>query len=106
MSNIVNPNVTLTCNAAGGAPVRQYLWYLDTTLAGINGQRAAVAVQIAAGTTPTGYVAASPLPTLLLAPPGLWGFPQTIYAFTVAESTTLGFVLGTDTVVKAAGDGV
>jgi hypothetical protein len=105
MSNIVHPTITLTCDAVGGAPVRQYLWYVDTSLAGINAQRAAVAAQIAAGTVPTGYVAASPGDTLQLAPTAAWNFPQQIWAFVVAESTTSGFTLATDTVTKNVGDG-
>lgn len=104
MSNLVLPTVTLTCDAAVAAgTVRQYLWYVDTSLAGINAQRAAVAAQIAAGTVPTAYLAASPVPTLQLGDG--WSFPQDIWAFVVAESTTGGFVLGTDTVTKSAGDG-
>lgn len=104
MSNIVRPNITLTCDVPAGV-IRQYLWYVDVSLAGIAAQRAAVAVQIAAGTTPTGYVASSPTPTLQLAPSATWAYPQNVWAFVVAESTTLGFVLGTDTVSKFVGDG-
>jgi hypothetical protein len=104
MSNLVRPNVTLVCNVPAGA-IRQYLWYVDTSLVGIAAQRAAVTADIAAGLTPTGYLASSPLPTLQLAPGAGWAFPQDVWAFVVAESTTLGFVIGSDTVTKASGDG-
>jgi len=105
MSNIVKPNALLACNpAAAGAPVRQYLWYVAFTALASAAQRVAVAAQIAAGVVPTGYLAASPNPTLQQAD-GTWPFPQGVWAFVVAESTTGGFVLGTDTVSKQAGDG-
>jgi len=104
MSNLVHPNTILACVDAGGAVIRQYLWYIDTSLANSNAARVAVAAQIAAGTVPTGYVGASPGPLLQLAP-GTWTFPQEIWAFVVAESTTGGFAMSGDVVNKQAGDG-
>lgn len=105
MSNIVKPNIKLTCNVPAG-PIKCYLWFVYTSLANMNAGQAAVDALIAAGQQVTGYTACSPLPTLQFAPGAGWTFPQTIWAFAVAQSVDDEiYTRGLDFVTKASGDG-
>jgi len=104
MSTLVKPNVILTCNVPAGT-IKQYLWFVYTTLAAMNAAQAAVDAQILANAVVTGYLAASPNPTLQLAP-GTWSFPQQIWAFVVAQSVDDEiYTRALDSVSKASGDG-
>jgi len=105
VSNIVKPNIKLTCNVPAGT-IKCYLWFVYTSLANMNAGQAAVDVLIAAGQQVTGYTACSPLPTLQLAPGAGWTFPQAIWAFVVACSVDDEVCTrALDVVAKWAGDG-
>lgn len=105
MSNIVHPNIRLTCNVPAGT-IKCYLWFVYTSLANMNAGKAAVDAQIAANQAVTGYTAASELPTLQLAPGAGWPYPQQIWAFVVAESVDDEiYTRGLDVAAKWAGDG-
>lgn len=105
MSNIVRPNITLTCNVPAGT-IRQYLWFVSTSLVAMNAAQAAVDAQIAANQPVTGYMAASELPTLQFAPGAGWTFPLTIWAFVVSQSVDDEvYTRGLDFVSKNIGDG-
>lgn len=110
MSNINHPTITLTCDIPAGT-IRQYLWYVETSAAGLAVAAAQVDAEIAAGRKPTRYLAASPEPFLQMAPGGVgvwmpWTYPQPLWAFVVAESVDDEIhTRGLDVAVKYAGDG-
>jgi hypothetical protein len=100
MSIVINCSAAFDCNPAAAPDLREYLWYGDTSLAGINAQRVAVAAQIAAATPPTGFIEATLAPHVNLS-----GYPYgtTVWAFCVAATLSGGFTLASDTASKDVG---
>ena len=96
MSQTVNCGLPLACNVPAGL-VDGYLWYVADSAAASAAQRAAVALELAAGLVPTGYALRTSSPTAR-AGPYIW--PLTLWAFVVALGSNGAGVMGTDTLVK------